>query len=269
MKNLALITGANGFIGKNFFLTYKNKIILKKIVSKKILNKKKYLNVLENIFIKYNPKIIIHFAGYYSKTNSVKDQLLSRKINFEYGKILAKFSKKYDVKFFINISTILEFYTNTFFKKYHYTRFKKKFSNYLQRNKKNLKVLQIYLYDTYGDNDTRYKLIPILLRKLKKKRVHLYNTNALLNFVSVNDVNKFIFKKIIKKKFKNEKIIIKSRDQYSLKELISSLKFRNKFFFYKNIKVPNYILDDSINKISLLKFESRLVGWLKKKLKNS
>jgi len=266
LKNLILITGANGFIGKNFFKSYKNKIIIKKIISKKVLKNSNYTNILEAIFIKYKPKIILHFAGYYTKTNSERDNKISNKINFEYGKILLKFAKKYDVKFFINVSTIFEFYKNTFFKKYHYTRYKKKFTNYLNKHKKNLKVLQIYLNDTYGDNDTRYKLVPILLKRLRKKKVYLYNTNVLLNFISVYDLNKFIYKKILLKRFKDEKVIIEAKDQYSLKQLIYSLRFKNKFFIYKNIRARNYIIDNSIDKIPSIKFESKLKNWLKKKL---
>ena len=266
MKNLILITGTNGFIGKDFFETFKKKLIIKKIISKNILNKKNYSKILEAIFIKYNPKIILHFAGYYTKTNSKKDNKISKKINFEYGKILLKFAKKYEVEFFINISTILEFYKSFFFKKYHYALYKKKFTNYLFKYKKNLNVLQIYLNDTYGDNDTRYKLVPILIKRLKKKRVYLYNTNVLLNFISVNDLNKFIYKKILSKKFKNEKVIIEAKDQYSLKELICSLRLKDKFFIYKNIKKHNYIIDNSIHKIPTIKFKSKLKNWLKKKL---
>ena len=266
MKNLILITGSNGFIGKDFFETFKKKLIIKKIISKNILNKKNYLKILEAIFIKYKPKIILHFAGNYTKTNSQKDNKISKKINFEYGKILLKLAKKYEVEFFINVSTILEFYKSFFFKKYHYVLYKKKFTNYLFKYKKNLNVLQIYLNDTYGDNDTRYKLVPILIERLKKKRVNLYNTNVLLNFISVNDLNKFIYKKILSKKFKNEKVIIEAKDQYSLKELICSLRLKDKFFIYKNIKKHNYIIDDSIHKIPKIKFKSKLKNWLKKKL---
>lgn len=266
MNNLILITGGNGFIGNNFFKSYHNKITIIKINSKKILKKKNYLDILKKIFIKYKPKTIIHFAGYFTKTNSIKDNKVSKKVNFEYGKILLKLAVKYEVKFFINISTILEFYNNAFFKRYHYARYKKKFTKYLQKNKKNLKVLQIYLNDTYGDNDTRFKLVPILLKSLKKKKIYLYNTNVLLNFISVNDLNKFIYKKILLKRFKNEKVIIEAKDQYTLKQLIFSLRFKNKFFIYKNINAQKYILDDSINKIPSIKIESKLINWLKKKL---
>ena len=115
-------------------------------------------------------------------------------------------------------------------------------------------------------NDTRYKLVPILLKKLKKKKVYLYNTNVLLNFISVNDLNKFIYKKILLKRFKNEKVIIEAKDQYSLKQLIYSLRFKNKFFIYKNISARNYIIDKSIDKIPSIKFESKLSSWLKKKI---
>ena len=266
MKDLILITGTNGFIGKNFFETFKNKLIIRKIISKNILKKKNYSKILEAIFIKYNPKIILHFAGYYTKNNSKKDNEISKKINFEYGKILLKLANKYEVKYFINVSTILEFYKSVFFKKYHYSLYKKKFTNYLFKNKKNLNVLQIYLNDTYGDNDTRYKLVPILIEKLKKKRVYLYNTNVLLNFISVNDLNKFIYIKILSKKFINEKVIIEAKDQYSLKELICSLKLKNKLFIYKNMKKHDYIIDDSIHTIPKIKLKSKLKNWLKKKL---
>ena len=119
MKNLIFITGTNGFIGKNFFKTFKNKLIIKKIISKNILKKKNYSKILEAIFIKYKPRIILHFAGYYTKTNSKKDNKISKKINFEYGKILLKLDNQYEVKYFINVSTILEFYKSVFFKKYH------------------------------------------------------------------------------------------------------------------------------------------------------
>jgi nucleoside-diphosphate-sugar epimerase len=263
LKNLVFITGANGFIGKNFFDTYKAKISIKKIQSKILLKKKKYENLLEKLFLRYKPSILIHFANYYTKTNSLKDAKLSKKINYDYGVILFKLSKKYKVKYFINISTALVLYKNNFLKKYHYFYYKKKFVKHLKDNTEEIKVLQIFLNSVYGDGDKRNKFVPNLLKKLRKKHIHLYDENIPINFISVKDLNKFLIKKIYSKNYSDENFILVSNCKYYLRDLINSLKLKNKIFSFVNSKAPEYIFDKSLGKIYSQVIRSNLLMYLK------
>jgi nucleoside-diphosphate-sugar epimerase len=267
LKDLVFITGANGFIGSNFLKNYNKKIIIKKINSKKILKKKNYEDFLEKLFFKHKPQVIIHYANYYTKSNSLKDSRISKKVNYDYGVTLFNLSKKHKLKLFVNVSTALALYKNNFLKKYHYSYFKKKFSTFLIENKKNFKVLQIFLNSTYGDGDTRNKLVSILLKKIKKKKIYLYDTNTPINFISVDDLNKFIYSKIRSSKYKNEKIIIKSKYEYYLKDLIASLKLENKSFFFKKLVAPKYIFDSNLGRINSVILFSNLFNYLIKKIK--
>jgi nucleoside-diphosphate-sugar epimerase len=265
LKKTIVLTGGSGFIGSHFYNSFKKKFNIKKINTKKILKKKNYKKILDVYFSKNKPSIVIHFATYYSKTNYLKEKKLSKKVNFKFSKDLFNLSKKYHVKYFINTSTIAEFYRGQFYKKYHYTLYKRKFTKFLKKQKKiNTKILQIYLTNTYGLNDKRNKLIPKLINQIKNKKIILYKTNYILNFVSVNDLNKYIVHKILRKNYKNEEILIRSLKKLTLKKIIASLKLKNITISYKKNKLNTYYIDNSIKKIKIINLNSDLVSWLKK-----
>lgn len=267
MKKIIFLTGGSGFIGSNFYDSFKKEFDIEKINTRKLIKKLNYKKSLEILFKKKKPTAVIHFAAYYSKTNYLKEQKLSKKINFEYSKAFFDLSKKYHVKYFVNTSTVAEFYRSEFYKKYHYSLYKRKFTAFLKKKKKNYpKILQIYLNNTYGLKDKRNKLIPKLINQIKKKKIILYNTNYILDFVSVNVLNKYIAKKISQKKYRNEEYLIKSSKPLTIKKIVDSLELKNINICYNKNANNSYSIHNSIKKIKILRLKSNLVTWLKKML---
>jgi nucleoside-diphosphate-sugar epimerase len=268
LKINIFLTGGAGFIGSNFFDCFKKKFNIKKINTKKIIRKVNYKKNLELLFQKHKPSVVIHFAAYYSKTNYKKENKLSKKVNFEFSKTLFYLSKKYHVKYFINTSTVAEFYRGQFYKKYHYTLYKRKFTKFLNKHKKNYpKILQIYLNNTYGLNDKRDKLIPKLINQLQKKKITIYKTNYILDFVSVNILNKYIASKILCQNYNDEEILIKSSKLLTLKKIVDALMLKSTKIYYKKNEQKNYYIHNSIKKIKIVTLKSNLLSWLKKVLR--
>jgi nucleoside-diphosphate-sugar epimerase len=263
LRETIILTGANSFLGKNFYNLFKKRLVIKKVNTKKLLNNINVKNNLEKIFKKNKPKAVVHFAAYYSKTNFYKEKKISKKVNYDFSKLLFTLSKKYNVKYFVNTSTVYEFYKNVFNKNYHYVIYKKKFTNFLKKQKKIIK-LQIYLDNTYGLNDNRDKLIPKLIKQIKKKKIKLYNSYAFLNFVFVDDISKFIYKKIALKDYKNEEIIIKSKKEFKLEKIIKALNIKNLNINYVDQPKISYYIDKSIEKVKIIYLNNNLIRWLKK-----
>lgn len=268
MKTNIFLTGGTGFIGGNFFNSFKKKFNIKKINTKKIIRKVNYRKNLALLFQKHKPSVVIHFAAYYSKTNYAKENKLSKKVNFEFSKTLFNLSKKYHIKYFVNTSTVAEFYRGQFYKKYHYTLYKKKFTKFLQKHNKNYpKILQIYLNNTYGLNDKRDKLIPKLINQIKKKKITIYKTNYILDFVPVNILNKYIANKILYQNYNDEELLIKSSKPLTVKKIIDSLMLKNINIYYRKNENNSYYIHNSIKKIKVVTLKSNLVSWLKKVLR--
>jgi nucleoside-diphosphate-sugar epimerase len=268
LKINIFLTGSSGFIGSNFFNSFKKKFNIKKINTKKIIRKVNYRRKLELLFQKYTPSVVIHFAAYYSKTNYKRENKLSKKVNFEFSKTLFNLSKKYHVKYFVNTSTVAEFYRGQFYKKYHYTLYKRKFTKFIKKHKQNYpKVLQIYLNNTYGLNDKRNKLIPKLIKQIKKKKITVYKTNYIIDFVSVNILNKYIANKIFYQNYNDEEFLIKSSKPLTVKKIIDSLMLKNINIYYRKNKNNSYYIHNSIKKIKIVRLKSNIVSWLKKVLR--
>ena len=74
MKKIIFLTGSSGFIGGNFYDSFKKEFDIERINTKKIIKKSNYNKILEILFKKRKPTAVIHFAAYYSKTNYLKEQ---------------------------------------------------------------------------------------------------------------------------------------------------------------------------------------------------
>ena len=105
-----------------------------------------------------------------------------------------------------------------------------------------------------------------MINQIKKKKIILYNTNYILDFVSVNVLNKYIAKKISQKKYRNEEYLIKSSKPLTIKKIVDSLELKNINICYNKNANNSYSIHNSIKKIKILRLKSNLVTWLKKML---
>ena len=261
-ENNFLVTGATGFIGSNIInllIKKKKKVyaLIKSSSKKKIYKKKnlyfiyyKNFDEIETKLKNYKFSTFINCATYYSSTNHDQIKIIKMiESNIIFG-TLVFLAIKNDIKKFINFGSMME-YTNYKIKRplNFYGVTKKIYEEILNYfiDKKKIKYYNIKLYDTFGLDDKRKKLIPTIINNYNKNKITTINSeNLQINIVSISSVlkiiNNIIFNKIksgsyclfskfnkIKKiledvnKELDKKIII----QYEGKEQISQVQKKN------------------------------------------
>ena len=123
-----------------------------------------------------------------------------------------------------------------------YASSKKSFQDVIMfyKNKyKNIKFYNIKLYETFGPNDKRKKIIPLLIKNYKTKKKIILNSKELkLNFISVYDVCLGI-KILLEKKIKSDTYLMKAKKNTKILNLIKMLNLE-KNVTYLNIKQKNF-----------------------------
>ena len=221
MNNKVLLTGSSGFLG-SYILQYllKKKIKVFDVLKKKRIDKKfnkrlsqnykNYLPIFYNSYSDLEKKlkkiktdIVIHCATFYSTKEDCETILKLINSNIIFGLLIAKNSINYCKKF-INFGSMMEFAPSKLPPKNIYAVTKVCFENFLKfySNKNtNTKIYNIKLFETYGDNDKRKKIIPTLIKNYSKnKNFLLFSKQLNMNFIHVNQVTNFIDKIIFKNK---------------------------------------------------------------------
>jgi nucleoside-diphosphate-sugar epimerase len=234
------------------------------ILKKKNLYFIYYKNFNEiNIKLKnYKFSTFIHCATYYSSSNHDQIKIIKMiESNIIFG-TLVFLAIKNDLKKFINFGSMME-YSNYKIKRplNFYGMTKKIYEEILNYfiDKKKIKYYNIKLYDTFGVDDKRKKLIPTIINNYNKNKITKINSeNLQINIVSINSVlkiiNNIIFNKIksgsycLFGKFNKIKKILENANkeldkkiitQYEGKEKISQVKKKivnlNYLYFKENI----------------------------------
>ena len=220
-----IITGSTGFIGSAFFKKFKSKYDFYLILNKKLKkfhNKKKtfkyYNNVhkLKKFFLKIKPDAVMHFASCFKAEHNINniDNILNTNIIF--ATHLLECMTHSGCKKFINAGTIWQNY-NT--KKYNpvclYAASKQAFQDIEKYyfEVMNISFINLKIYDTYGPNDFRGKIVQFLLdQNNSKKIIKMGNGDQILNLVYIDDITN-AFNIALKKIHKSKNPIFKT---YSL-----------------------------------------------------
>ncbi len=210
-----LLTGSSGFIGSNILSSFSNDYKFYILVRKKPLKrylKNKNIKVIQ--FKNYNSlnlklkkikvNTVIHCATHYIKDHKFQDIKKLCYSNLMFGNIILENLTILNATKFINFSTVWE---DGNAKKDNvknlYSAYKKSFSTILSFYKKNLKKVNFYelmIFDTFGNNDHRKKIIHILkMNYLKNKLTNIISKNLYMNLLNISDIINAI-SLIIKKK---------------------------------------------------------------------
>ena len=208
-----IITGYNGFIGKNF-------------LDHTSINKKKIFKLKRNLIKlkKINNKevTIINFAALYQKQSYSNDITKVINANLIYpAKILQTLIEQNNKVVFFNIASYFQLDENFKYKSNIYSVIKNSLIKLLKffKKKNNLSYYNIYLYDVFGHGDKRDKIFNAIINCYKKKKVlKIKNPNNLIAPVFITDVCKIIDEYIRDKKRANE-IHINNGKIISLKKL--------------------------------------------------
>ena len=273
MKNI-LITGSSGFLGNHIslYLSKKNNVFTfdRQIQKKKVKNIKSFVypnNIKDYVafFKKKKINIVIHSAGHFVKEHKISD--LNKFIDVDIKKTLYLF----EASKFVNVENIISFGSY-----YQFCSFDAKFNpvnlyactkqtiftlaqHYL--NNHNISHLQLILFDTYGKNDKRKKIINTLLKINKKQKIIITNPNSKMYPLYIEDVcsavNHAIKYMFGKKKPFNKQFSIKSSKSIKVSELV------NKISKIRKINLKNFLTykKEINNKKMIISKIARLPFW--------
>ena len=261
MKQKILITGSTGFVGSNILnlLLKKNVYIYDVLRNKNKKNKKirdlkknknyspifyKKFNDLERELKKIKIDIVINCAAYYTGKNDIKNIENLVQTNIIFCSVILE-SLKNKIKKFINFGSMMEYsHGNQFSPKNFYAITKytfQKIEEFYKLNYKNIKFYDLKLYETYGDNDVRKKIIPTIIKSYSKnKSVKIVSKNLIMNFVHIESLVKVIYM-IIFNKIKEGEYCLKNNRFIKIQKLINTLnkklkkKIKVKYLSSKNI----------------------------------
>ena len=290
MRQKILITGSTGFIGTNVinFLLKKNIYIYdilrnKNKKNKKIKELKKYKNYLPIFYKTFNElekklkkikiDIVINCATYYTGQNSIKNIENLIKTNVIFCSIILEILKNKITKF-INFGSMMEYSRGNYFSPrnfYAITKyFFQKIEEFYKLKYKNIKFYDLKLYETYGDRDSRNKLIPTIIKNYKKnKKIKITSKNLKMNFVHIESLMKII-NMIIFNKIKEGEYCVKNNRFIEICKLINSLNIK----LTKKIKIKylstkvDFIVNNKLKKFPYWDDEQNLENFLLKKMQN-
>ena len=141
------------------------------------------------------------------------------------------------VKKFINFTTVWENYNaqkDRSFNLYSKSKqiFRKNIDFYKNNNKK-IKFYNFFVSDTYGENDSRKKLINLLKNNYSKNKItKILSKKLYINLLNVKDILEAV-NLIINKKINPGNYVLKNKYNFSLQKIVSKINYNNK----KKIKI--------------------------------
>ena len=247
MKEKILITGATGFVGsslckklleKNFevFILVRESSefnYLKDIIDKLniIIWNENIDELIENLK-KIEIKVVFHLASFV-RTEHKKDDVENLiNSNIMYGTKLLEVMKYSKIKLFINTGTYWQHYNSEEYNPVDlYAATKEAFENIIRYyvEAEGIRCITLKLFDTYGENDKRPKLINLLNKFADEgKELDMSLGEQKLDLVHIDVVTDTFIKayELLKsnEKIKNEVYGVSSGKQISLKEIVENFE---------------------------------------------
>lgn len=270
-NNKFLVSGATGFIGQALVREMIKQGSECKIVTRRHLSQKELLQMfgskLVEVILEDNLESfikscnwnefegVIHLASNYVKEHKFDDIRNLLFANNTLGVLMLETAAKCDAKFLFT-SSYFEY--DFAIKKSLYITTKKTFQNFVKyfAEMKKIKIIECVLYDTYGPNDTRNKLVNLLLNSsITKEELSIGNPDNYISLTYIDDIVSGIIESLkctISKKF-----VLSNCEFLTVRELTELIneQFDIKFHFIENMH--------NQKKPSVLKL-SKPEGWYPK-----
>ena len=269
MKKI-LITGSNGFVGKNILNELLPEYKIYVTVRKKFFRQRKKIH--KNLFLiifnnhndlnmklkKIKVDYVIHCATNYLKVHKSNDIYDLINANITFGNIILENLDKMNVKKFINFSTVWQDFDgkkNLPFNLYSAT--KRAFENiihYYESRLKKVSFYNLYIGDTYGSHDNRNKIINVIKTRMNSnKLINIISKNLFLNLLNVLDIT-IAIKVLLKKNIKSGNYNLTNKNFIKISKVLDIL--RKKY----NFKIPLKYSTNKVIKFRILKLK-RLPHW--------
>lgn len=260
-----LLTGGTGYIGKSLIELIKNdNVEIYNLTRDKIVKHDRQgpVNISDYNFSNLSGKIVdleidvvVNLAASYYFEEGTGIDIISGNLNLPF--IILE-SLKNKVGKFINIGTYWEYSSSirNIEGVNPYGIIKRTTENLMEYYRSyGVICVDIKLYGTYGSNDSRRKIIDILLDAANKNiQIKVSEGEQKLNLVHIDDVTKIIRKIIFTSNYDNFKIGIASDKEYTVNQLIRLISkhkkinvSRNKIAYRQDeVMTPAYLKDNMI-----------------------
>jgi nucleoside-diphosphate-sugar epimerase len=251
IKKKILITGGNGFVGKNLFYLLKKKNIYKIYSPSSQLFDLSNFGVYKNILVKFQPNIIIHLAARTEPTILTKKEDRLQFMNTTLPVINLVDSLKYcrELEKIIFFGSIEEYGLS----KLPFTENKKPIPvssygiakmnalKYVKSKIKYTKYNYIWIRPSliFGKNDSKKRFLGSLFHALKyKKKVKINLNSQIRDFLYIDDLCRFIELLIIKNiKIKGNILNVTSENWVNLNSIFLYFKKKIQRKFYKLVLI--------------------------------
>lgn len=240
-----LVTGATGYIGKEFIRKYQNEFNIIALVRKKsdISILKQFnckieifndFNDIDDIFQNNTILGIVHFASYVKVEHNKEDIENLIDSNIKFGTHLLDLCKIYSVKWFINTGTFWQNYKNEDYNPVNLYAATKEAFQALARfytETSSLIFTTIKLNDTFGPNDNRAKIFNLWNEYSKTGKIldmskgeQIIDTSYIDDVVSAFRIMIDNLQKENCEEFNNKNYIVSSKQRITLKQLANLFK---------------------------------------------
>lgn len=202
----AIVTGGLGFIGDALVKRllkdeYQVSLVVRKnennstlVPSSKSINTYELVNIHEliNFFLDFKPDIVFHLAGKFISNHKSSDINNLINDNILFGNYILEATSKSNCNNFINIGTSWQHYNNEVYNPVNlYAATKEAYQNiakfYIEST--SIKMITLKLFDTYGPDDTRNKLINYVIGCIKNNEdIRISSGEQLINLVYIDDL---------------------------------------------------------------------------------
>jgi nucleoside-diphosphate-sugar epimerase len=149
-------------------------------------------NCLYKIMKNVKPEIVVHLASVFLAEHESSDIEKLFNSNLLFPTMLAEAMAKCGVQRLINTGTSWQYYESDIFKPVNlYASTKEAYESILEyyKSRFNWNIISLYLFDTYGPNDERNKIINLLLKNSESKSILLMSEGLQnIDLVHVYDV---------------------------------------------------------------------------------
>jgi len=229
MSKVIYTTGITGFIGQHF---------LKKIINDYdiVINfgrnntigiyKNSLIPKLKNFDISelslYKSEVLFHFATYYNpKPKNQAEERLIEESNFNFPYNLCNKLKKNGLKRLICTSSYMQLLDQEYQNSYSKVK-----NNFIAWANKEFQVIEVFLFDTFGPDDYRNKVLDVFIKNLiKKTDINIPKSRIEINLTHVEEIVNCLH---IAHKYPEGKYMIKSNNQLTIEELAKKIIKLNK-----------------------------------------